>query len=44
MPLTAVLVPELDLVKEITRYGGDVSGLVPEPVLSQLHVAYDTAG
>jgi pantetheine-phosphate adenylyltransferase len=24
------------LVKEITRYGGDVSGLVPDPVLSRL--------
>jgi pantetheine-phosphate adenylyltransferase len=24
------------LVKEITRYGGDVSGLVPEIVLSRL--------
>jgi pantetheine-phosphate adenylyltransferase len=24
------------LVKEIARYGGDVSGLVPEPVLSRL--------
>jgi pantetheine-phosphate adenylyltransferase len=24
------------LVKEIARYGGDVSGLVPETVLSQL--------
>jgi pantetheine-phosphate adenylyltransferase len=25
------------LVKEIARYGGDVSGLVPEPVLGKLH-------
>ena len=25
------------LVKEIALYGGDVSGLVPEPVLSRLH-------
>src|ERR1700678_3666588 len=25
------------LVKEIARYGGDVSGLVPEPVVSRLH-------
>ena len=25
------------LVKEIAKYGGDVSGLVPEPVLSRLH-------
>jgi len=25
------------LIKEIARYGGDVSGLVPEPVLSRLH-------
>ena len=24
------------LIKEIARYGGDVSGLVPEPVVSQL--------
>jgi pantetheine-phosphate adenylyltransferase len=24
------------LVKEVARYGGDVSGLVPEPVLSRL--------
>ena len=24
------------LVKEIAKYGGDVSGLVPEPVLDQL--------
>jgi pantetheine-phosphate adenylyltransferase len=26
------------LVKEIAQYGGDVSGLVPDPVISQLHV------
>jgi pantetheine-phosphate adenylyltransferase len=26
------------LVKDVARYGGDVSGLVPEPVISQLHV------
>jgi pantetheine-phosphate adenylyltransferase len=25
------------LIKEIAMYGGDVSGLVPEPVLSRLH-------
>jgi len=25
------------LIKEIARYGGDVSGLVPEPVVSRLH-------
>jgi pantetheine-phosphate adenylyltransferase len=25
------------LVKEIAKYGGDVSGLVPEPVLGRLH-------
>jgi pantetheine-phosphate adenylyltransferase len=25
------------LIKEIARYGGDVSGLVPEPVLGRLH-------
>ena len=25
------------LIKEIARYGGDVSGLVPEPVLSRLN-------
>jgi pantetheine-phosphate adenylyltransferase len=25
------------LVKEVARYGGDVSGLVPEPVLGRLH-------
>jgi pantetheine-phosphate adenylyltransferase len=24
------------LIKEIAKYGGDVSGLVPEPVLGQL--------
>jgi len=24
------------LVKEVARYGGDVSGLVPDPVLSRL--------
>jgi pantetheine-phosphate adenylyltransferase len=24
------------LVKDVARYGGDVSGLVPEPVLGQL--------
>jgi pantetheine-phosphate adenylyltransferase len=26
------------LVKEIAQHGGDVSGLVPDPVISQLHV------
>jgi pantetheine-phosphate adenylyltransferase len=26
------------LVKEIAQYGGDVRGLVPDPVISQLHV------
>ena len=25
------------LIKEIAKYGGDVSGLVPEPVLGRLH-------
>ena len=25
------------LVKDVARYGGDVSGLVPEPVLARLH-------
>ena len=25
------------LVKDVARYGGDVSGLVPEPVLGELH-------
>jgi pantetheine-phosphate adenylyltransferase len=25
------------LIKEIARYGGDVSGLIPEPVISRLH-------
>jgi len=25
------------LIKEIATYGGDVSGLVPEPVLGRLH-------
>jgi pantetheine-phosphate adenylyltransferase len=26
------------LVKDVARYGGDVSGLVPKPVLGQLRV------
>jgi pantetheine-phosphate adenylyltransferase len=25
------------LIKEVVRYGGDVSGLVPDPVLAALH-------
>jgi pantetheine-phosphate adenylyltransferase len=25
------------LIKEVARYGGDVSGLVPDPVLAALH-------
>ena len=29
------------LIKEIARYGGDVSGLVPEPVVSQLRQPHD---
>jgi pantetheine-phosphate adenylyltransferase len=24
------------LVKEVARYGGDISGLIPEPVLARL--------
>src|SRR6185312_8753557 len=31
------------LVKEVARYGGDVSGLVPEPVLGRLHARLGAA-
>jgi pantetheine-phosphate adenylyltransferase len=32
------------LVKDVARYGGDVSGLVPEPVLGRLRTRLEGAG
>lgn len=32
------------LIKEVARYGGDVTGLVPDPVLKRLSDRFDKAG